>query len=197
MSTNEQRIREFAYHIWESEGRPHGQGERHWAMACKLVQTQAESDLAAANVTTRQSAFSESGTSTEPIEPISPTQPAQPVPPSDPIQPTDPVQPAQPVQPATPNAQYAESPASEAAVKKSRKKAVDVDEVISRVVANEKAAAKKKSAGKGELNTDVKFKTDLRKTQSPVNSDVSSEKNPDPKKATKARKTKAVESELS
>jgi hypothetical protein len=37
MNTNEHRIREFAYQIWESEGRPHGQEERHWDMACKLA----------------------------------------------------------------------------------------------------------------------------------------------------------------
>lgn len=40
MSTDEQRIREFAYQIWQSEGCPHGQEERHWEMACKLVQAQ-------------------------------------------------------------------------------------------------------------------------------------------------------------
>ncbi len=33
MSTDEKRIREFAYQIWESEGRPDGHEERHWEMA--------------------------------------------------------------------------------------------------------------------------------------------------------------------
>ncbi|MET0355799.1 MAG: DUF2934 domain-containing protein [Cellvibrio sp.] len=117
MSINEQRIREFAYHIWESEGKPNGQGERHWAMACKLVQTQAQSGLAAANDNAQQAA------STEPIEPISPTQPAQPVPPSDPIQPTDPVQPAQPVQPASPSADIATP-------KRARTKSVKADNTV-------------------------------------------------------------------
>lgn len=37
MSVNEDRIREFAYQIWESEGRPSGQEARHWDMACKLA----------------------------------------------------------------------------------------------------------------------------------------------------------------
>lgn len=41
MSTEEQRIREFAYQIWESEGRPEGHEARHWTMACKLVEAQA------------------------------------------------------------------------------------------------------------------------------------------------------------
>ncbi len=42
MSIDEQRIREFAFQIWESEGRPHGQHERHWMMASKLAEAEAE-----------------------------------------------------------------------------------------------------------------------------------------------------------
>ncbi|MBF0674137.1 MULTISPECIES: DUF2934 domain-containing protein [unclassified Pseudomonas] len=38
--SDEQRIRELAYQIWESEGKPAGQEDRHWAMASKLVQTE-------------------------------------------------------------------------------------------------------------------------------------------------------------
>ncbi|HLD68171.1 MAG TPA: DUF2934 domain-containing protein [Pseudomonas sp.] len=38
MTVDEQRIRDFAYQIWESEGRPDGQEERHWAMARKLAE---------------------------------------------------------------------------------------------------------------------------------------------------------------
>lgn len=37
MNNEEHRIREFAYQIWESEGRPQGQHERHWEMARKLA----------------------------------------------------------------------------------------------------------------------------------------------------------------
>lgn len=37
MNTNENLIRDLAYQIWESEGRPHGQSARHWEMACKLA----------------------------------------------------------------------------------------------------------------------------------------------------------------
>lgn len=44
MSIDEQRIREFAFQIWESEGKPHGQAERHWQMACKLAQAQAAAE---------------------------------------------------------------------------------------------------------------------------------------------------------
>lgn len=86
MNTLEQRIREFAYQIWESEGKPHGHTERHWNMACKLAETHAASAQQIAGST-------EPAPSVEPITPISPTQPAQPVPASDPIQPTDPIQP--------------------------------------------------------------------------------------------------------
>ncbi|MFJ2689263.1 DUF2934 domain-containing protein [Pseudomonas sp. NPDC087336] len=41
MSTNDKRIREFAYQIWESEGKPEGQEARHWEMACKLAEAEA------------------------------------------------------------------------------------------------------------------------------------------------------------
>lgn len=40
MSADEQRIREFAYQIWQSEGCPEGQDVRHWEMACKLVEAE-------------------------------------------------------------------------------------------------------------------------------------------------------------
>lgn len=207
MSTNEQRIREFAYQIWESEGKPHGQTERHWNMACKLAQTHADTDVKAAN-------DGQQSGSTEPIEPISPTQPAQPVTPTDPIQPTDPVQPSQPIQPGSPTAELvAGSIDATDKPKKSRAKATDVGEVINRVVANEKAAARKKSAGQGELNTDVKLKTDLRKKADPKSVDAkpkepkskeakaeksipktkSETDSTDTKKATKTKKSKATE----
>jgi len=37
MSNDEKRIREFAYQIWESEGRPQGEDARHWEMARRLA----------------------------------------------------------------------------------------------------------------------------------------------------------------
>ena len=40
MNQQEQRIRELAYEIWQSEGRPEGQDARHWEMACKLAEAQ-------------------------------------------------------------------------------------------------------------------------------------------------------------
>lgn len=40
MTPEQQRIREFAYQIWQSEGCPHGQEGRHWEMARKLVEAQ-------------------------------------------------------------------------------------------------------------------------------------------------------------
>ncbi len=41
MSTDDKRIREFAYQIWESEGKPAGQENRHWEMARKLAEAEA------------------------------------------------------------------------------------------------------------------------------------------------------------
>ena len=40
MNTVDKRIREFAYQIWESEGRPDGQEARHWEMARKLAEAE-------------------------------------------------------------------------------------------------------------------------------------------------------------
>ena len=37
-SIDEQRIRELAYQIWETEGCPNGQCDRHWDMARKLAE---------------------------------------------------------------------------------------------------------------------------------------------------------------
>ncbi len=34
---DEERVRNLAYEIWESEGRPEGQQQRHWDMALKIV----------------------------------------------------------------------------------------------------------------------------------------------------------------
>ncbi|MGW8466455.1 DUF2934 domain-containing protein [Pseudomonas sp. CLCA07] len=41
MSTDDKRVREFAYQIWESEGKPEGQDARHWEMARKLAEAEA------------------------------------------------------------------------------------------------------------------------------------------------------------
>lgn len=46
MSRDEERTRELAYQIWESEGRPEGQTERHWEMARKLAQGEETVDVA-------------------------------------------------------------------------------------------------------------------------------------------------------
>jgi hypothetical protein len=37
-SDRDERIRQLAYRIWESEGRPPNQEARHWNMASKLVE---------------------------------------------------------------------------------------------------------------------------------------------------------------
>ncbi|WP_046856286.1 DUF2934 domain-containing protein [Pseudomonas sp. CCOS 191] len=41
MSVDEKRIREFAYQIWESEGKPEGREEEHWDKARKLAEAEA------------------------------------------------------------------------------------------------------------------------------------------------------------
>jgi hypothetical protein len=63
MSTNEKRIREFAYQIWESEGKPEGQEARHWEMACKLAEAEALAPKKPAKATAGKSAVSKGGDS--------------------------------------------------------------------------------------------------------------------------------------
>ncbi|MFD2438545.1 DUF2934 domain-containing protein [Modicisalibacter luteus] len=43
MADDELRVRQLAYRIWESEGRPEGQEQRHWEMARKIVAAERES----------------------------------------------------------------------------------------------------------------------------------------------------------
>jgi Protein of unknown function (DUF2934) len=38
MAPDREKISELAHLIWESEGRPEGQSERHWKMAEKTVE---------------------------------------------------------------------------------------------------------------------------------------------------------------
>jgi hypothetical protein len=41
----EHRIRELAHAIWEQEGRPEGQAERHWRMAEEAVKAETHDEL--------------------------------------------------------------------------------------------------------------------------------------------------------
>ena len=41
MQLNENRIREYAYQIWESEGKPNGSADEHWYKACKSLEAEA------------------------------------------------------------------------------------------------------------------------------------------------------------
>ena len=42
---DEERVRNLAYKIWESEGRPEGQQQRHWDMALKIVTAEREEGI--------------------------------------------------------------------------------------------------------------------------------------------------------
>ncbi len=88
MNSQEQRIREFAYQIWESEGRAPGNEYRHWLMACKLAEEPSNED-------------SKSLGSGHVISVIAPEEPFNPEPAPE-IDPA-PAQPEQPVPPAHPN----------------------------------------------------------------------------------------------
>ena len=44
MSDREQRIRERAHKIWEDEGCPEGQNQRHWDMAARQIDGEPDSE---------------------------------------------------------------------------------------------------------------------------------------------------------
>lgn len=48
--TDEQRIRDRAYEIWEAKGRPEGQNDEHWAQARDEVEFYKEGDATAGSV---------------------------------------------------------------------------------------------------------------------------------------------------
>lgn len=39
---SENRIRELAHQIWESEGRPEGRDKKHWELACELAESEVD-----------------------------------------------------------------------------------------------------------------------------------------------------------
>lgn len=46
----DERVRAEAYRIWEQEGRPHGQHERHWGLAVERVLSEVETQAVKAPV---------------------------------------------------------------------------------------------------------------------------------------------------
>jgi hypothetical protein len=91
MNIQHHRIREYAYHIWQSEGMPEGQQQRHWEMACKLVDgnstttdedtTQAEQNIVTFEDNLNQSLQTQSAT----VEPLAQVNPNQPLCPTEPV----------------------------------------------------------------------------------------------------------------
>jgi len=111
MKTYENRVREFAHQIWESEGRPIGHEYRHWQMACKLVEglnNQDDIDGLGSGHVLSVIAVGDAHMSDPEIDPtppvVEPDIPANPPPIHEPIQPTDPVQPGNPTKPVQPQA---------------------------------------------------------------------------------------------
>ena len=66
MATNEEEVRQLAHQIWEAEGRPDGQSDRHWQEA----RTLAEKEHGAKKVGLKRSI--------DPSEAKGETEPAQP-----------------------------------------------------------------------------------------------------------------------
>lgn len=107
MNSYEQRVKEFAYQIWESEGRPEGHEYRHWEMACKLAEGASNDDaeeLAMGSAHLVSVIAPEEPFDPDPKPEIDPAppQPEQPTPPAHPNVPPHPTPPTQPTQPSVP-----------------------------------------------------------------------------------------------
>lgn len=140
MNTHEQRIREFAHQIWESEGCPIGHEYRHWEMACKLAEDPINADLQEKVTGHVKSVIApeepldpnpkpeidpappqpeQPAQPNVPVDPISPVVPPphiSPTPPPQPIHPADPVQPGNPAQPIQPYASTLATTATKSAL---------------------------------------------------------------------------------
>lgn len=44
-ATYRERVARMAHQIWEAEGRPDGRADRHWVMACRLVDAELHVEL--------------------------------------------------------------------------------------------------------------------------------------------------------
>ncbi|UNG20803.1 DUF2934 domain-containing protein [Stutzerimonas zhaodongensis] len=91
MTKQEQRIRELAYDIWVSEGRPHGEDARHWEMARKLAE--AENDTSETKPAKTRKAVTKPTDATPADKPAKATKAAKPA--KDTKEPKD-VKPAKP-----------------------------------------------------------------------------------------------------
>ena len=63
---NEHEIRELAYYLWVSEGKPSGQSDKHWQMAIKMA---AERDKHGRSAEKRSTDPAEAKGTTEPEQP--------------------------------------------------------------------------------------------------------------------------------
>jgi hypothetical protein len=63
--SNDNEIRELAYYLWVSEGKPDGQSDKHWKLATKMVAEQ-------------NNGARRAKTSTDPSEAKGEREPAQP-----------------------------------------------------------------------------------------------------------------------
>ncbi len=116
MNTHEQRIREFAYQIWESEGRPAGHEYRHWEMACKLAEAPNNDDSEEMGTGHILSVIApEEPFNPDPAPEIDPAppQPGQPTPPAHPTVPSPPNVPVDPISPTEPPPHISPTPPSQ------------------------------------------------------------------------------------
>ncbi|MES2674283.1 MAG: DUF2934 domain-containing protein [Pseudomonadota bacterium] len=91
MNIQHHRIREYAYQIWQSEGMPEGQDQRHWEMACKLANgngpatPEDASAVECGTVTFEDNLDQSAQTQAATIEPLKQLNPDQPFHPTEPV----------------------------------------------------------------------------------------------------------------
>jgi len=78
MSTEDKRVREFAYQIWESEGKPEGHDARHWEMARKLAEAEALTPSKATKTPAKPKAAPKAKAAAAPAKPAADKKPKAP-----------------------------------------------------------------------------------------------------------------------
>lgn len=78
MSAKDISIRSLAHQLWESEGKPEGQAERHWKLAARLISGQKDHQQDQTHTQGQPADKGGQKRSTDPSEVKGPPEPEQP-----------------------------------------------------------------------------------------------------------------------
>lgn len=155
MSEEDLRVRQLAYRIWESEGRPSGQDQRHWDMALKIVEAERGSgnltpvdELPLDNLSQEAAPMEDRGAS-DYARPEPPTAPAQvPVSPFGSESVAQDEESAEPAPQAAPEAESESPPKAKRKPRTTAPKSKTSGAKSNGKITGEKAASKKSTAAK-------------------------------------------------